>query len=264
MVQTYFGDHARIAYPGMRGKHEIGQEIYLNNTATLPQIDTFTLVYEDGVTYDSTINGETFSYTSVVGNADTDVRDGLIQAINLSAQEIIAVATSATTFAITGAGGLAYTVYASVTNATTGSLSVANTQAAVDSPPVKIGTAILKTATSKDNQAQLGAVDANHKFIGVAYDAGTMVNDQGILDNRIPVHEYASGELMAIVVTGSVWVRLEEDVTQYSDVYYRYDDAGETGAFRATAAGGCAQVISGARWLSSGKAGQVAELILGI
>ena len=262
-MQTRFEIRPRHAYPGKQGKHAISYEPYVNNTATLPQIDTATLTLETGVTYNVIVNSETFSYTAAVGDTVEDVRDALVAAINLSGQELIAVATGATTFTITGGDALTNTVSANVVGATTGAIALVNTQAAVETAAVRIGLAIVTVAGNADDQAQLGAPDASHTFLGVAFDSSTMLNDLPLGSPEIPKHQYGHGEIMSVAIRGSVWVSVEEDVTPTSDVYYRYDATGVTGSFRATAGAGCAQVTS-ARWLSSAKAGEVAELMLGI
>jgi hypothetical protein len=262
-MQTRFDIRPRKAYPGKVGKHKVNYEPYVNNTATLPQIDTVTLVLETGVTYNVVINSETFSYVADVGDVDTDVRDALVAAINLSGQELIAAAASATTFTVIGADGVPHTISANVVGATTGALTVANTQAAVETAVVPIGRAIIKVATNADDQAQLGAPDANLVFVGVAFDSNTMLNDLPLGSPQIPKHQYGPGEIMSVAIRGSVWVSVEEDVSPMTDVFHRYDSTGETGVFRATASAGCAQIVS-ARWLSSAKAGEIAELMLGI
>ena len=259
-MQSYFGLERQVAYHGQKGRHGVTCEFYVNNTEGRSQEDTFTIVYEDGVLFSIVINAETFSYTSSAGNTETDVRDALIAAINLSVQELIPAPTSNTTFTVTGAKGTTYSVFASATGGTTGDLTVATTQAAVETTAVKLGRAIVKVAANSDNQAQLGAPDMNHRFIGISIHSSTMYNDYPIFTEQNQVHQYTAGELMTVAVSGSVFVETEEDVSPLSEVWYRYDNTGKTGVFRGSTATGCAQ-LTNARWMFSSKAGNPAELV---
>lgn len=68
---------------------------------------------------------------------------------------------------------------------------------------------------------------------------------------------------VAVVEQGTVWVKAENNVTAYSDVFYRVTAAGgntQLGALRGDADAGNAVLLEGAKFITSAAAGQLAQV----
>lgn len=264
MVQS-FGSMSNyrpdIGYPGMPS--DIGPKYdrsYFNVAADVSQVSTVTVAtYAANATYLLTINGQTASYTApATGGSAAAVATALIEEVNLYGLGVVAQATSATAFTLTSQPGEPFTVSASTSGG--GSLTNALTASSVTTGEISLGSAVLRVLTDTDREARLGAADENHTFLGVAIDPGYLTRDSASFNWKDAV--YRRGDVMVVRELGRCFVKIEEDVTPSSSVFYRYTGTGTVGAFRATASTGAKQLLN-ARWTSSGKAGGFAELYLG-
>ena len=253
-----------IGYPGMPSDIGVKYDRSYSNVANdVSQVSTITVTtYAAGATYMVTVNGQTFSYTApATGGSLATVAAALLEQANLYGLGVVAKSASSTSFTLTSQPGEPFTLSVAATGG--GALTGALTTPPVTTGEVELGLAVVRVATDGDREARLGDPSGTHLFLGVTIDPGYLNRGCEPTSNPWQNAKYRRGDMMLVREEGSCFVQIEEDVDPSMPVFYRYTGSGTTGAFRGSASSGAQQLVS-ARWLTRGKAGQFAELRLGV
>lgn len=248
-----------VALPGMQGSVRIpgGIATSINAANQIRQVNTVTVgTVANSTQYNIIIDGIVVSYTSTSADTATGIRDGLVSAVNLAGTGVIAAATDAGVFTLTGYPGVAFT--AAITGGGTG-YAIASTATASNSTAMRFGLAVARATGDPENVARL-ATDVSQKFLGVIL-RGHKAQDYYPEDDLYKAR-YRHTEPFPRVFMGSVWVTVESPVTVDSEVFVRNAVAGAlTGisGFTGTSGAGVVKLVN-ARWKTGGN--EIAELLL--
>lgn len=247
------------AIPGMLGSIRIpgGIATSINAANQVRQVNTVTVgTATVSTTYSVIIDGIVISYASTSTDTATGIRDGLISAINLAGVGVIAAATDAGVFTITGYPGVAFS--AVIVGGGVG-YAISTTATASNSSVIDFGLALARAVTDKENVVRL-PTSADQKFCGIAlhnHKSQQYYPDQG---------RYKAGYLHTEPISrlwmGSAWVPIESPVTADSDVFVRIVASGaftKTAWFTAESSVNVVKLV-GARWITGGT--EIAEILL--
>lgn len=224
---------------------------YVNNSAQLVVVE---VTQQDNFTYDITINGTLFSYTSAPSGDTADAIAAALQGAIAGGSEPV------TANAIGGGTGQLYIV----SNSTTVSFTITVGTNLTSTPLVSFEQAIpFGRFVAQDSQGQdycrlpfvstdvdgLGA-------LGIAVHSHAIEQAYDTDDNT--GYEFQSS--ISVLRKGRVFVDVETNVAPGDAVYVRHSVSGVTylGAFRNDADSGTATQLAGARFVSSGTAGETA------
>ena len=116
------------------------------------------------------------------------------------------------------------------------------------------GVGLVRDATSGEATTPS---DNSHALVGIA--ALHMATDPNFIAGSA---NYREGSEMVVLVEGSIWVPVEQTVTPADPVFVRFASGSgtELGAFRKDGDTNTARAVYGARWVTGGALGSVAEL----
>ncbi|ALF52244.1 hypothetical protein ACX27_04265 [Nostoc piscinale CENA21] len=243
----------------MQGSRRIpgGIATLINASNQVRQVNTVTVgTAANSTAYGLIIDGILIDYTSDATATATEIRDGLIAAVNLTGVGVAAIATGAGTFTLTGYPGASFD--ATILGGGSG-YAIASTTAAANSSAIGFGLAVARATSDPENVGRLPTSDLQ-RFLGV-----TLHNHKQQLYNPSEGQykaEYRHTEPMAVVQLGSVWVAVESAVTLDSSVYVRVSADGsldKIGGFTGTSGSGVI-LLQGAKWITGGT--EIAELLL--
>ncbi len=233
----------------------------LNNVLVVNAVNSavhdldFVFTLTDG----STVS-ETATFTADGSATKTEIRDGLIAAINDDAViglYVVAVAVDSDEFTVerlSSNEGVSFTLASSGDTPT----DLTITTLVADSQEIPFGVFVVVDAQRGDDFCRLPRVsgDIGGKTLGVAkMDTARQPNAGG----------YATQSTVAILEKGKIYVTCEEAFTFGADVYVRYASSGngtQLGAVRTDADSSTAAQLTRAKFISSGAADTIALIEL--
>ena len=251
-VQTTYDQDPAVAAVGMLAYVRSDDEI-LSRTSAVRQLEEVTVdTAVNSTQYDVTINGTTFSFTSDASATKTEIRDGLVAAINGGSEPVTAEANASDTFYVESDN---YGDDESFTISVGSNLSVA--QLAAQAQKAGFGKMLVTDDRGDDDQVRLPRVAA--EITGNARE-GVAIRDRAKESNA---NEYPTQASVAVLREGEIWVEVEDAVSKDGDVYVRYasgSGGSALGSFRSDADSSTAALLPRAKFMTTTSAGELARV----
>lgn len=268
MPQLTYQDQSSL--PGFEGGlYDTGPQDMLSRSpgGNVAQIDTITLSGTPGnvETYTVTLNGVPVSFVTDASGTLQELYDGLLAALlaeSFNVPSIVGITGNGTTvISVTATnGGVPFTLVETLDS--TGNLVLATATANVSGNPIPFGRGVVRSASGDDLAVLPSATGFVFEGISVNRAKGR-IKDNSVSPPITGDAEYKEDESFPVLRKGRIWVIPEDAVTPASDVYLRHTANGVTfvpGRWRTDADTAKGDQITGARWLTTASAGQLAVL----
>ena len=249
--QTGYRTQMDVALPGLC-KLVNQCNTYLNTGTIVAQVVAIDIgTVADGTQYDIGVDGQTVSFTSGVGATFTEVRDGLVAALEanttIGANWFVVSGGADPGILITGRNPAGSAVMVTVAGGAAGYQVNAGASVNPSLPgAIPFGRMLTQRTTYSSSQAHLPDT-AGELQVGVSvrsHDVQPVYGSAGLSS------AYGSGEAMNVLSGGVIWVECESAIALGDTVYYRHTADGaleENGIFAGAAGTGLEQLVA-ARW----------------